>query len=70
MKMSYHSDVDCLYIKLSETPSVDSEEVRPGVVLDFGADGQLVGIDIEYASKHIDLTTLDASSLPAYKAAI
>lgn len=64
MKLNYHPETDSLYIDLSERASVDSEEVAPGVVLDFDEDGQLVGIDIDHASKILDLTTLEAHSLP------
>ncbi len=64
MKFNYYPDTDSLYIDLSSTPSVDSREVAPGVVLDFGASGQLVGIDIDRASKLIDLTRLEAEGLP------
>jgi len=64
LKFSYHTETDSLYIELSDTPSVDSQEVKPGVVLDFGADGNLVGIDIDHASKAVDLSRLEIESLP------
>jgi uncharacterized protein YuzE len=64
MKLNYYPDTDSLYINLSESPSVDSREVAPNVVLDFDADGNLVGIDIDFASKIVDLSKLDAESLP------
>jgi uncharacterized protein YuzE len=37
---------DALYIRLQETHIVESEEVRPGVVLDFDAEGRVVGIEM------------------------
>ena len=64
MKFHYFADTDSLYIDLSEKTSVDSQEVAPGVVLDFDADGHLVGIDIDHASKVVDLSRLDAQALP------
>ena len=64
MKFHYCPDTDSLYIGLSEKPSTDSTEVAPGVVLDFDESGQLVGIDIDYASKVANLSTLEAKSLP------
>lgn len=58
MKLAYHADTDSLYIDLSEHPSVESREVSEGVVLDYDVDGQLVGIDIDNASKKVQLTRL------------
>ena len=39
-------------------------EVAPGVVLDFDAEGHVVGIDSDHASKIVDLSKLEAESLP------
>jgi uncharacterized protein YuzE len=38
--------------------------VTPGVVLDFDAAGALVGIDIDRASLHLDLASLQTGSVP------
>ncbi len=64
MKFHYYADTDSLYIDLAEKTSVESEEVAPGVVLDFDAAGNLVGIDIDHASKIVNLTRLEAEALP------
>ena len=64
MKFHYHADTDSLYIDLADKPGADSLEVAPGVVLDFDANGHLVGIDIEHASKIVNLSKLEAQSLP------
>jgi len=64
MKFYYYPETDSLYIDLSERTSADSQEVAPGIVLDFDEDGQLVGIDINHASKIADLSRLEAESLP------
>lgn len=64
MKLNYHADTDSLYIDLSERPSVESREVSDGVVLDYDAGGNLVGIDIDNASKKVDLHTLIVSRIP------
>ena len=64
MKLNYHAETDSLYIDLSEKPSVESREVSEGVVLDYDAAGNLVGIDIDNASKKVDLQTLILSRLP------
>src|SRR3990170_3676424 len=54
MKFHYYPETDSLYIDLTEKPGTDSEEIRPGVVLDFDAEGHLVGIDIDRASKVVN----------------
>ncbi|HEY5609950.1 MAG TPA: DUF2283 domain-containing protein [Thermoanaerobaculia bacterium] len=64
MKLHYDRDTDSLYIDLADRPSVDSREVAPGVVVDFDAEGNIVGIDIDHASRIIDLSRVDTESLP------
>ncbi len=64
MKLHYYPETDSLYINLNERPSVDSDEVAPGVVLDFDEKGRVVGIDIDHASEVLDLTTLEAVAIP------
>jgi uncharacterized protein YuzE len=64
VKFHYYPETDSLYIDLTETASVDSREVAPGVVLDFGADGRLVGIDVDQASKFVNLSHVEAVALP------
>lgn len=64
MKLSYYQDTDSLYIDLSHKTSVDSREVALGVVLDFDENGNLVGIDIDNASKLLDLTKLEPDGIP------
>lgn len=64
MKFHYYPDTDSLYIDLSDRESADSNEVAPGVVLDFDAEGILTGIDIDHASRIVDLTKLEAISMP------
>ena len=64
MKISYYPDTDSLYIDLSEQQSVESREVSEGVVLDYDAQGRLVGIDIDNASNKVELKKLILSKLP------
>lgn len=64
MKVTYYKETDSLYIDLSETPSSDSREVADGVVLDYAAAGNLVGIDIDNASTKVALDKLIVSSMP------
>ncbi len=65
MKLNYFPDTDSLYIELAEQASVESREVSEGVVIDYDARGNLVGIDIDNASKKVDMGILQLSNLPA-----
>jgi uncharacterized protein YuzE len=65
MKLNYYADTDSLYIDLSEQPSVESREISQGVMLDYDAAGNLVGIDIDNASRKVDLKKLTLNKLPA-----
>jgi uncharacterized protein YuzE len=65
MKINYYPDTDSLYIDLSSKTSVDSREVSDGIVLDYDADGNLVGIDIDQASVKLDIKELILTKLPA-----
>lgn len=65
MRINYYPDTDSLYIDLSSKPSVDSREVSDGIVLDYGEDGNLVGIDIDEASTKLEIQELILSKLPA-----
>jgi uncharacterized protein YuzE len=65
MKLNYYADTDSLYIDLSGQPSTESREVSEGVVLDYDALGNLVGIDIDNASKKVQLDTLVLNKLPS-----
>ena len=64
MKLNYDATTDSLYIHLSERTSVDSDEIANGVVLDYDANGALVGIDIQHASRQADLARLSVNQLP------
>jgi uncharacterized protein YuzE len=64
MKLNYYPDTDSLYIDLSEQPSVESREITEGIVLDYDAAGHLVGIDIDNASRKVELKKLTLSKLP------
>jgi uncharacterized protein YuzE len=64
MKLNYHAETDSLYIDLSERTSVESREISEGVVLDYDAAGNLVGIDIDNASTKVALQRLVVNRLP------
>ncbi|HUE95022.1 MAG TPA: DUF2283 domain-containing protein [Longimicrobiaceae bacterium] len=63
MKLAYYSETDSLYIDLAERASVESREISEGVVLDYDAEGNLVGIDIDNASRKVQLHKLVVTGL-------
>ena len=65
MKLNYYPETDSLYIDMSEKSSVESREISEGVVLDYDAEGNLVGIDIDNASTKVQLKELSLRRLPA-----
>jgi uncharacterized protein YuzE len=66
MTLSYYPDTDSLYIDLSAKPSADSREVSEGVARDYDNKGNLVGIDIDNASRKLDLSQLVTSHIPVH----
>ena len=58
------TSTDSLYIDLSERPSAESEEIRDGLVVDCDADGRVVGLDIQNASKTLTIDRLETMGLP------
>jgi len=46
MRLKVDKENDALYFRLDESSIVESEEVQPGVILDFNADGKVVGVEI------------------------
>jgi len=64
MKLNCYAETDSLYIDLSEKPNTESREISEGVVLDYDAKGNLVGIDIDNASKKVQLKQLIPNKFP------
>jgi uncharacterized protein YuzE len=53
MKVNYDREVDILYIKLTDAAIEESDEEKPGFVIDYDANGLVVGIEIMNASKSV-----------------
>ncbi|MGB2924846.1 MAG: DUF2283 domain-containing protein [Limnothrix sp.] len=64
MKINYYPETDSLYIHLSDQVSVDSQEISEGVVADYDESGNLVGLDIDNASKKVQLGEFILNQLP------
>jgi uncharacterized protein YuzE len=51
MKIEYDPEVDALYVRLTDSKIIESEQVQPGIILDFDAAGKVVGVEVLNASK-------------------
>ena len=58
MKLCFDESTDTLYLRLDESTIVESEEVEPGVVLDFNAENQVVGIELLKITSRISRANL------------
>ena len=60
MKLHVDKKADALYLRLDDSPIVESEEVAPGVVLDYNASNEVVGLEMLYLSKRSSKLNLSA----------
>ena len=67
MKLHYYPETDSLYIEMKPEPGAETREVAEGVNVDIDAKGEVVGFDIDFASKRFDLSLLETISLPVRK---
>ncbi len=51
MKIEYDPEVDALYVRLTEHKIIESEQVQPGIILDFDEAGKVVGVEVLAVSK-------------------
>ena len=64
MKLHYYPETDSLYIELNEAPGAQTREIVEGLLVDLDAKGNVVGIDIDHASKKLDLSKIETVALP------
>jgi uncharacterized protein YuzE len=69
MKLHYYPETDSLYIELSGMLGTETREIVEGVLVDFDAKGDIVGLDIDHASRKLDLSKIETIALPAITAA-
>ena len=68
MKLKIDEQADALYLTLSDDAASGSEEVAPGIIMDYDAAGQVVGIEMLHLSKrvpHADLRRWHIESVPS-----
>jgi uncharacterized protein YuzE len=66
MKLHYYPETDSLYIELKAAPGAETREVADGLVVDLDERGEVIGFDIDLASKRLDLSTLETAALPLH----
>ena len=64
MKLHYYPETDSLYIEFRDEPAVEMREVADGLNADLDRSGNVIGFDIDGASKRLDLATLETTALP------
>jgi uncharacterized protein YuzE len=58
MKVQFDEKADAIYVRFDESEVVESEEVRPGVILDFNSQDEVVGIEVLRVKNRIPLANL------------
>jgi uncharacterized protein YuzE len=60
MRVRVDREADALYLRLDEKAIAETEEVQPGVILDFDAEGRIVGVEILDLSQRVPDASLRA----------
>jgi uncharacterized protein YuzE len=58
MRIHFDEEADAVYLRLDDSTIMNSEEVHPGIVLDFNAANQVVGVEILKVKDRVPLTAL------------
>ena len=64
MKLHYYPETHSLHIEFKASPGTETREIALGLNVDLDAAGAVVGIDIDFASEKLDLSTLETEALP------
>ena len=54
MKVTYDREADAMYIAFRDVRVDKTSHVQPGIILDYGADGEIVGLEILWASQRME----------------
>ena len=69
MKLHYYPETDSLYIELKSVPGIEAREIVEGLTVDLDVNGDVVGFDIDHASRKLDLSKIETFALPPTVAA-
>ncbi|QQS55121.1 MAG: DUF2283 domain-containing protein [Candidatus Competibacteraceae bacterium] len=55
MKFEFDPQADAVYLELTEAEVEESKEIQPGIIMDYDAEGRIVGIEVLHVSKRTQL---------------
>ena len=55
MKLEFDAQADAVYLELTDVEVEESKEIQPGIIVDYDAEGRIVGIEVLYVSKRAEL---------------
>jgi uncharacterized protein YuzE len=55
MKLEFDAQADAVYLELIDVEVEESKEIQPGIIIDYDAEGRIVGIEVLYVSKRAEL---------------
>lgn len=55
MKLEFDPQADAVYLELTDAEIEESKEIQPGIIMDYDAEGRIVGIEVLYVSKRAEL---------------
>ncbi len=61
MKFEFDPQADAVYLELVDAEVEDSSEIQPGIIMDYDAEGRIVGIEVLYVSKRTQLPLQEAA---------
>ena len=59
MKIKYHADVDAVFLRLADAEIRESEEMQPGVIVDFDAEGKIVALEFLNAKERFSAKAIE-----------
>jgi uncharacterized protein YuzE len=66
MKLTVDEEADALHLQLIDLPVAESDEIAPGVIVDYDESNQVVGIEVLCLSKRRPPVKSDGFSIPGY----
>jgi uncharacterized protein YuzE len=69
MKIEYDKTADALYIRLNDRPRATTREVDDNVIVDIGADGKIVGIELLFVSDYLDPADVESFTVSHFASA-